>query len=112
MTPANERFDAAVEMLAKVKAKLKALQEEEAALKATIEELFADDEIIERFSDPESPAIRTPFGTVRLQERPVKAYGPSITEAEASLKQAKQLANDMGDYDVVASTNSVVFTAS
>jgi hypothetical protein len=52
----------------------------------------------------------TACGNVRLQQRHQKQYSDRITEMEALLKEEKQLADDLGDYESFEKGISLVFT--
>ena len=48
-------------------------------------------------------------GSVYVQRRQEKDYGDYIRSLEAAYKEAKKLADDLGDYTVVATKESLVF---
>ena len=52
----------------------------------------------------------TACGNVQLQQRHQKQYSDRITEMEALLKEEKQLADDLGDYESFEKGISLVFT--
>jgi len=49
------------------------------------------------------------YGTVRLQRRAQKDYGEAIRMLERQLKEAKKLAEDMGDYEITGYKESLVY---
>ena len=89
-----------VKQLAEIKAKQKELAEKESSLK---------EQIMELMQQADSDSETTDHGTVRLQRRKEKDYGDAIREAEIDLKERKKLADDLGDYTVVAVKESLVF---
>jgi len=52
----------------------------------------------------------TACGNVRLQQRHQKQYSDRIVKMEALLKEEKQLADDLGDYESFEKGISLVFT--
>lgn len=107
---ALELLESTAEALATIKQQQKALAEEEAALKDTLQTLLANPALKPWRKEPDIPSITVSAGNVRIQSRVAKRYNDDIIAMETALKEAKQLANDMGDYDVIGSTDSVVFT--
>ena len=97
----EQRFAELVQKLSILKAQQKALSNDEALLK---EELMGMMSVIDSSSE------ETDFGTVRIQRRSEKDYGREISTAEILLKERKKLADDLGDYEVVAIKESLVFT--
>ena len=97
----EDRFAELVQQLSALKAQQKALSNDEALLK---------EEIMGMMSAIDSSSEDTDFGTVRIQRRSEKDYGEEIKTAEAVLKENKKLADDLGDYKVVAVKESLVFT--
>lgn len=87
--------------LDKIKAKQKALSEKEAACKDVLFELMKSNGIEKE---------KTDYGSVHIQRRQEKDYGPSIKKMEVELKEAKKLADDMGDYKVLGVKESLVYT--
>lgn len=51
----------------------------------------------------------SPYGTVRLQRRTQKSYGEAIEILERQLKEAKKLADDLGDYEITGFKDSLVY---
>jgi hypothetical protein len=107
---ALELLESTAEALATIKQQQKALAEEETALKNTLQTLLANPALKPWRKEPDIPSITVSAGNVRIQSRVAKRYNDDIIAMETALKEAKQLANDMGDYDVIGSTDSVVFT--
>lgn len=107
---ALELLESTAEALATIKQQQKALAEEETALKDTLQTLLANPVLKPWRKEPDIPSITVSAGNVRIQSRVAKRYNDDIIAMETALKEAKQLANDMGDYDVIGSTDSVVFT--
>jgi hypothetical protein len=99
MTP-EDLFDLLKE-LETIKTNQKALAAREETCKADILELVKD----EGLENCESP-----YGTIRLQRRSEKDYGDEIRSMEIALKQAKKLADDMGDFSILSVKESLVFT--
>lgn len=107
---ALELLESTAEALATIKQQQKALAEEETALKDTLQTLLANPALKPWRKEPDIPSITVSAGNVRIQSRVAKRYNDDIIAMETALKEAKQLANDMGDYHVIGSTDSVVFT--
>lgn len=107
---ALELLESTAEALATIKQQQKALAEEETALKDTLQTLLANPALKPWRKEPDIPSITVSAGNVRIQSRVAKRYNDDIIAMETALKEAKQLANDMGDYDIIGSTDSVVFT--
>ncbi len=87
--------------LENIKISQKALGKKEEQCKADILELMQE----EGLENCESP-----YGTIRLQRRNEKDYGNEIRSMEIALKEAKKLADDMGDFSVLSVKESLVFT--
>ena len=51
-----------------------------------------------------------PYGTIRIQRRSEKDYGEEVKAMEKELKAAKKLKDDLGDFTIVKTTSSLVFT--
>lgn len=94
-------FQQLVKSLAEVKAKQKALANDEASLKEEIMGIMAS---LDSFSED------TDFGAIRIQSRKEKDYGDEIRTAEIDLKERKKLADDLGDYTILSTKESLVFT--
>lgn len=86
--------------LEKIIAKQRLLAEEEGrcreAIYALMQELGLEKE-------------ESPHGTIRLQRRAQKDYGEAIRMLERQLKEAKKLAEDMGDYEITGYKESLVY---
>jgi hypothetical protein len=87
--------------LEEIKAKQKALAEKEALCKADIMEAMQEDGLEKEES---------PYGTVRIQRRYEKDYGPEIRTMEQELKEAKKLKDDLGDFTIMSFKDSLVYT--
>jgi hypothetical protein len=97
-----EDFLGLIEELQDIKADQKALAEKEALCKEDLMALLK-----ENGTDKEE----TLYGTVRIQRRAEKDYGGEIRGMEIALKEAKKLADDMGDYQTLGFKESLVYTA-
>jgi hypothetical protein len=87
--------------LEEIKAKQKALTEKEALCKADIMEAMQEDGLEKEES---------PYGTVRIQRRYEKDYGPEVRTMEEELKTAKKIKDDLGDYQIMGFKDSLVYT--
>jgi len=87
--------------LEEIKARQKALAEKEALCKADIMEAMQEDGLEKEES---------PYGTVRIQRRYEKDYGPEVRTMEEELKTAKKLKDDLGDYQIMGFKDSLVYT--
>ncbi len=87
--------------LESIKTSQKALAKKEEQCKADILELMKEEG---------SENYDSPYGTIRLQRRNEKDYGNEIRSMEIALKEAKKLADDMGDFSVLSVKESLVFT--
>jgi hypothetical protein len=87
--------------LEEIKAKQKALAEKEALCKADIMEAMQEDGLEKEES---------PYGTVRIQRRYEKDYGPEVRTMEEELKTAKKIKDDLGDYQIMGFKDSLVYT--
>lgn len=96
-----EHFVDLIKELEDIKARQKALAEKEAQCKADLMEIMKQAGLEKEDSD---------YGSIRIQRRYEKDYGPKIREMEISLKEAKKLADDMGDYEILGFKESLVFT--
>jgi hypothetical protein len=90
-----------VKQLEAIKAKQKELKEQEDAIKQNLLETMIAEGIDKQDSD---------YGSVRIQRRQDKDYGQTIATMEKELKEAKKLADDLGDYTVAGVKESIVFT--
>lgn len=96
--------EALVEMLQsmdKIKAKQLELTKQEQELRAKLVH-FMHKHHIEKED--------TSYGTIRLQQRNVKNYGEAVSILEKQLKEAKELAEALGDYEVVSKKEVLVYT--
>ena len=84
-----------------IKANQKALAEKEALCKADIMEAMQEDGLEKEES---------PYGTVRIQRRYEKDYGPEVRTMEEELKATKKLKDDLGDYQIMGFKDSLVYT--
>lgn len=84
-----------------IKANQKALAEKEA---------FCKEELFEAMKENGLEKEEGPYGAVRIQRRVEKDYGGEIRTMEIKLKEAKKLADDMGDYEVLGVKESLVYT--
>jgi hypothetical protein len=87
--------------LEEIKARQKALAEKEALCKADIMEAMQEDGLEKEES---------PYGTVRIQRRYEKDYGPEVRTMEEELKTTKKLKDDLGDYQIMGFKDSLVYT--
>jgi hypothetical protein len=85
-----------------IKSQQKLLDEQEAVYRAKILALMQDNGIEKESTD---------YGSVRLQSKQKKIYPKHIKELENQFKEAKKLADDMGDYDKIIEGNILVYTA-
>ena len=85
-----------------IKERKNALSEREAACKADIMEIMKENDRDKEEND---------YGSVRIQKRYEKDYGPEIRDMEIKLKEAKKLADDMGDFSIMSFKESLVYTA-
>jgi hypothetical protein len=95
-------LDDLLKELEDIKAKQKALAEKEALCKADILEAMQEDGIEKE---------EGPYGTVRIQRRAEKDYGPEVRAMEEELKATKKLKEDLGDYTIMSVKDSLVYTA-
>ena len=84
-----------------IKANQKALADKEALCK---------EELLEAMKENGLEKEESPYGTVRIQRRMEKDYGGEIRTMEMKLKEAKKLADDLGDYEIMGFKESLVYT--
>ena len=96
-----KNLGALLEELSDIKAMVAFLTEEETACKADILEIMREEGI-----DKESG----PYGSIHIQRRSEKDYGKEVKAMEKELKEAKKLKDDLGDFSMVKTTESLVFT--
>lgn len=90
---------------------LKELESLKASQKALTEkEALCKEELLELMNALGIDKEESPYGTVRIQRRAEKDYGKDIQQMERTLKEAKKLADDMGDYETLGYKESIVFT--
>jgi hypothetical protein len=97
-----EDFQDLIKELEHIKAAQKALAEKEARLQRRTNGSAKRDMVIDK--------EESPYGTVRIQRRAEKDYGGEIRSMEIALKEAKKLADDMGDYQILGFKESLVYT--
>lgn len=91
---------------------LKELQDIKERQKALLKrEMLCKEDIMEILKENNIDREENNYGFVRIQKRCEKDYGPAIREMEINLKEAKKLADDMGDFEVISYKESLVYTA-
>ena len=95
-----ESIIALVQILERIKESQKALAAEETVCKEKLMEMMKEEGL-----DKEESA----YGTVRIQRRADKGYSASIKRMEIELKEAKKLADDLGDYQTLGFKESLVY---
>lgn len=93
-------FNGLMEKLEGVKLRQKALAEDEAVCREKIQALMQANGIEKE---------TTTYGSVRLQQRANKQYDNDIQHMEQELKEAKKLADDLGDYKILGYKESLVY---
>jgi len=96
----NEPMEELMEKLKNIKLQQKVLNESEALCKEEIQQ-FMQQNGIEKET--------TIHGSVRLQQRANKQYDNNIQHMEQELKEAKKLADDLGDYQILNYKESLVY---
>jgi hypothetical protein len=96
-----ETIEQLIKDLEAIKSQQKLLSEKETTIKEELLELMLDNGIDNSKSD---------YGSVRIQRRAEKDYGPEIRSLEIDLKERKKLADDMGDYTILGTKESIVFS--
>jgi len=89
-----------IKELQQIKEQQKELADRESLVKAWLKKAMEEEGIDKQESD---------YGTVYVQRRSQKEYSPQIVAMEAELKEAKKLADDLGDYTIVSTKESLVF---
>jgi hypothetical protein len=84
-----------------IKANQKALADKEALCK---------EELLEAMKENGLEKEESPYGSVRIQRRVEKDYGGEIRTMEMKLKEARKLADDLGDYEIMGFKESLVYT--
>ncbi len=97
----NEELISLLKEMEAIKANQRALSEKEQQCREDIFALMQDLGIDQEKSD---------YGNIRLQRRAEKDYGEAIKMLERQLKEAKKLADDMGDYQIKGYKESLVYT--
>ena len=95
-----ENIIALVQILERIKTQQKTLATEETACKEALMDAMKE----ERLEKEESA-----YGTVRIQRRVDKGYSAFIKRMEMQLKEARKLADDMGDYQTLGFKESLVY---
>jgi hypothetical protein len=95
-----ENIIALVQILERIKESQKALAAEETVCKEKLMEMMKEEGL-----EKEESA----YGTVRIQRRADKGYSASIKRMEIELKEAKKLADDLGDYQTLGFKESLVY---
>lgn len=90
-----------LQSLETIKQQQKALAEEEAFYKAQLLDIMQEEGLEKE---------EGPYGSVRIQRRYEKNYGDEIKAMEEELKAAKQLKDDLGDYQTMGYKESIVYT--
>jgi hypothetical protein len=98
-----EEINELIEKLAVIKAAQKTYAEKEA---------FYKDLLLKCLKEAGLEKEETDCGSVRIQRRSEKDYGEDVKRQEASVKELKKLKDDIGDYEVVKTTESLVFNFS
>lgn len=95
-----DQFSELSEALGEVKRQQKALADREKLLREELLELMLEQGI-------DNASCKS--GSVYVQRRQEKDYGDYIRSLEVAYKEAKKLADDLGDYTVIAVKESLVF---
>jgi hypothetical protein len=98
-----EEINDLIERLAVIKAAQKTYTEKET---------FYKDLLLKCLKEAGLEKEETDCGSVRIQRRSEKDYGEDVKRQEASVKELKKLKDDIGDYKVVKTTESLVFNFS
>lgn len=97
----NEELITLLKDMEVIKAQQRTLSEKEQQCREKIYALMQDLGIEQEKSN---------YGNIRLQRRAEKDYGEAIKMMELQLKEAKKLADDMGNYVVKGYKESLVYT--
>jgi hypothetical protein len=89
-----------IKELQQIKEQQKELADRESLVKALLKESMEQEGIDKQETD---------YGTVYAQRRSQKEYSSAIMAMETQLKEAKKLADDLGDYTIVSTKESLVF---
>ena len=93
-------MESLIKELQQIKEQQKELSSRESLVKALLKESMEQEGIDKQETD---------YGTVYVQRRSQKEYSPAIVAMETELKEAKKLADDLGDYTIVSTKESLVF---
>jgi hypothetical protein len=96
-----EEINSLIKELAGIKAKQKAL---------ALEETFNKEILIKALKEQGIEKEDTDHGSVRIQRRSEKDYGEEVRQQEASVKELKKLKDDIGDFTVISTKESLVYT--
>ena len=94
-------FNGLMEKLESIKLRQKVLAEDEALCREEIQKLMQTNGIEKE---------TTTYGSVRLQQRANKQYDNDIQHMEQELKEAKKLADDLGDYNILSYKEILVYS--
>ena len=89
------------EKLESIKLQQKVLNEKEVLYREEIQQFMQENGIGKE---------ATTHGSVRLQQRANKQYNDDIQRMEQELKEAKKLADDLGDYKILSYKESLVYS--
>ena len=89
-----------IKELQQIKEQQRELADRESLVKAWLKKAMEEEGIDKQETD---------YGTVYVQRRSQKEYSPAIMAMETQLKEAKKLADDLGDYTIVSTKESLVF---
>jgi hypothetical protein len=95
-----EEINELIEKLATIKAAQKAYAEKET---------FYKDLLMKFLKEFDLEKEDTEYGSVRIQRRSEKDYGEEVRKQESSLKELKKLKDDIGDYKIIKTSESLVF---
>ena len=96
-----ETINKLITELANIKALQKDFNQKEIACKALLLEALKDAQIEE--------TVNVEQGSVRIQRRSEKDYGEEVRKQESSLKELKKLKDDIGDYEIIKTSENLVF---
>lgn len=98
----QDEIERLIEDLADIKKSIKELQEQESDIKEQLLQIMTEFGIDARDCD---------YGSVRIQRRQEKDYGPDVRNLELQYKEAKKIADDLGDFSILATKESIVFVS-
>lgn len=99
---AQDDFYSLLQELENIKLKQSGLNAREEACKAELMEIMKDHGIEKESSDA--------HGSIRIQRKVEKDYGPQLRDLEIAYKEAKKLADDMGDFEIMNVKETLVYT--